>query len=209
MDANALTLGADINNALQHGKWEVFVTCHMRNGFAYPTSSRWNADASELTSSWPSKYSKVKFTLTCLSSSTVHPNWCERVHLQNTGMTNPLPTQERCLLSSVHEMLEQSSSTPSLVTLSIYLQKTVGPSMVQNLSCNTCVISVPCIGNFLYTVTPEYLCFPLPPIPTSLCGYCWPSWPFLPLINKIKNKLMCLSMNKCAKLFCFWICILR
>ncbi len=26
--------------------------------------------------------------------------------------------------------------------------------------------------------------FPYPQSPTSLCGYYWPSWPFLPLINQ-------------------------
>ncbi len=45
----------------------------MRKGFASSTSSRWNADASELTSSWPSKFSKVKLTLTRLTSSSTHP----------------------------------------------------------------------------------------------------------------------------------------
>ncbi len=40
--------------------------------------------------------------------------------------------------------------------------------MVRNLPRSTCVISVPIIDNFLYTVTPHYLCFPLPPIPDQL-----------------------------------------
>ncbi len=43
--------------------------CHMKKRFANTTSSRWNADASELTSSWRSIYSKVKLTLTRLTSS--------------------------------------------------------------------------------------------------------------------------------------------
>ncbi len=43
------------------------------NNFTNSTSSRWNADASELTSSWPSKFSKMKLTLTRLTSSSVHP----------------------------------------------------------------------------------------------------------------------------------------
>ncbi len=46
--------------------------CHMRKGFANSTSSRLNADASELTSSWSSKFSKEKLTLTRLNSSSVH-----------------------------------------------------------------------------------------------------------------------------------------
>ncbi len=37
--------------------------CHMRKGFTNSTSSRWNADTSELTSSWPSRFSKVKLIL--------------------------------------------------------------------------------------------------------------------------------------------------
>ncbi len=41
----------------------------------------------------------------------------------------------------------------------------------------------PFIDDFLNTVTPDYSCFPLPPIPTRLCGYYRVSWPFLPLIN--------------------------
>ncbi len=45
----------------------------MRKGFANSTSSRWNADASELISSWPSKFSKEKLTLTQLNSSSAHP----------------------------------------------------------------------------------------------------------------------------------------
>ncbi len=45
----------------------------MRKGFANSTSSRPNADASELISSWPSKFSKEKFILTRLNSSSAHP----------------------------------------------------------------------------------------------------------------------------------------
>ncbi len=46
---------------------------HMRKGFANSTSSRWYADASELTSSLSSKFSKVKLTLTRLNSSSANP----------------------------------------------------------------------------------------------------------------------------------------
>ncbi len=45
----------------------------MKKRFANTTSSHWNADASELASSWRSKYSKVKLTLTRLTSSSAHP----------------------------------------------------------------------------------------------------------------------------------------
>ncbi len=45
----------------------------VRKVFTKSTYSRWNEDASELTSSWPSKCSKVKLTLTRLTSSSTHP----------------------------------------------------------------------------------------------------------------------------------------
>ncbi len=44
----------------------------MRIGFINSTSTRWNADASEMTSSSPSKFLIVKFTLTHLISSSAH-----------------------------------------------------------------------------------------------------------------------------------------
>ncbi len=47
--------------------------CHMRKGFPSSTPSRWNADASELISSWSSKFSKEKLMLTRVNSSSVHP----------------------------------------------------------------------------------------------------------------------------------------
>ncbi len=45
------------SDSLQHGLWEVFVTCHMRRSFANSTSSRWNAFRSEVISFWPSTFS--------------------------------------------------------------------------------------------------------------------------------------------------------
>ncbi len=45
----------------------------MRKGFANAPSSRFNADASELTSSWSSKFLKMKLTLTRLTSFSAHP----------------------------------------------------------------------------------------------------------------------------------------
>ncbi len=51
----------------------MLVSCVIRKGFSNSTSSNWNADASELTSSWPSKFSKVTLTLTRLTSSSDHP----------------------------------------------------------------------------------------------------------------------------------------
>ncbi len=61
METNAPTLRADINQLLE------------RVQRLAATSSRWNADVSELTSSWPSKFSKEKLALTRLNSSSAHP----------------------------------------------------------------------------------------------------------------------------------------
>ncbi len=58
-------------------------------------------------------------------------------------LLKPSSTQERCLLSSGRKILEQTAGTSRVVALSSYLQKAVGPSMVRNLSCSTCVNSVP------------------------------------------------------------------
>ncbi len=46
--------------------------CYMRKGFANSASSHWKADLSELTSSWPSRFPKVKLTLSRLTSSSPH-----------------------------------------------------------------------------------------------------------------------------------------
>ncbi len=83
--------------------------------------------------------------------------------------------------------MEQTFSTSSLVTLSIYLQKinwTVnGPKSFMQHLCNFCSHTL----TFFSILLPQtkYV-FPHPQTPTCLCGYYWPSWPFLPLINKIK-----------------------
>ncbi len=69
--------------------------------------------------------------------------------------------------------------------LSIYLQKqldrTVGQkSSLQHL-CNFCAHPLTIFSILL----PQTIrVSPYPQSPTSLCGYYWPSWPFLPLINK-------------------------
>ncbi len=60
------------SDSLQHGLSEVFVTCHMRGGFANSTFSRWNPFASEVITFWPSAFSKEKLTLTRLISSSAH-----------------------------------------------------------------------------------------------------------------------------------------
>ncbi len=51
----------------------------------------------------------------------------------NKSVNGTFSTQERCLLRSDCEILEQTSGKSSVVILSIYLQKTVGPSLVRNL----------------------------------------------------------------------------
>ncbi len=86
-------------------------------------------------------------------------------HLPITARTKLSLTKERCLLCPDCEILEQTTSTTSLGTLSFHLQKTVGPSLVRILPCSICVTSVPFIDNFLNTVTSDYLCFPLTPYP--------------------------------------------
>ncbi len=62
------------------------------------------------------------------------PSRSTRAHLPITARTKPSSPQQRCLFSSGCEILVQTFGTSSLVTLSIYLQKTVGPSMVRNLT---------------------------------------------------------------------------
>ncbi len=151
MEASAPILRADIG---QLERVQRLATRLVWKGFTNPTSSRWNADVFELTSSWPSTFSKVKLSLTCLNFSSAHPE----PGFEGTPTDYCKDHLSRCLLSSDCEILEQTSGTSSLVTISIYLSV----SMVRNPFCSTCVISV---AIFLYTVTPGYLCFSLPPNP--------------------------------------------
>ncbi len=58
-------------------------------------------------------------------------------------MTKPSSTQERCLFCPGSEILEQTSSTPSLGTLRVYLQKKVGPGLVGNIASRTNLTSFP------------------------------------------------------------------
>ncbi len=51
------------------------------------------------------------------------------------------PSLFGCLFGSCREILEQIGGTSSRVTLSVCLQKTFGPSMIQNFPCSTCVNS--------------------------------------------------------------------
>ncbi len=59
---------------------------------------------------------------------------------------------------------KQIAGTSSLATLSIYLQKPVGPSMVRNLSCSTCVNSVPLRWYYSLYCIPRLAMFPFPQI---------------------------------------------
>ncbi len=51
----------------------VLMRAHKETRFVWVLSVLWKADASELISSWPSKFSKEKLILTRLDSSTAHP----------------------------------------------------------------------------------------------------------------------------------------
>ncbi len=139
----------------------------MRKGFANSTSSSWNADASELTSFWPSKFSKVKLTLTRLTSSSDHSEWgCEGTPTnyskdQAVFSAGAVPSQKYWNRLPAHRVLSPSVSISTLLPQTIYV-------------------------------------FPYPRSPTILCGYCWSSWPFLQLINRI-NKLIQLQMYQCPQ----------
>ncbi len=116
------------------------------------------------------------------------PSRSTRAHLPITARTKPSSTKERCLFCPCGEILEQTSSTPILGNLRFHLTKTVGPPLVRNLPCSTCVTSVPIHLQFSQYCYHRLLMFSLntrsPPL---ICGYYWPSWPFLPLINKLIN----------------------
>ncbi len=135
----------------------------MRKGFVNSTSSRWNADASELTSSWPSKFSKVKLTSDHLTSSSAHRSRAKRAHLQITTRTKPSAAQERCIFCSCCEILEQISGASKCVNLSVYLKNALGPWIVWNPSCSTCVLTVRLHRVFSLYCNPRLFIFPLPP----------------------------------------------
>ncbi len=137
----------------------------MRNVFANSASSRWVADAFELTSSWPSKLLKIRLHAFML-------------HLPITARIKPSLTQERCLLCPDSEVLEQTSGTSSLVTLTCTVNGR--KSSLQHL-CNFYPHSV---TSFSKLISQTIYVFSYPPCPTSLCGYYRPPWTFQPLINK-------------------------
>ncbi len=149
----------------------------MRKGFANSTSSHWNTDASELTSSWPSTFSKVKLTLTRLNSSSAHPE----------PIYEGTPT-DYCKAQAVFDAGAVSSQwLPAHLVLSLsgsifkkQLDRQWSKSSLQHL-CNFCPHSLTIFSRMLPQTS--YV-FSYPQSPTRLRGYCWPSWPFLPLINK-------------------------
>ncbi len=64
-------------------------------------------------------------------------------------------------------------------------KKTVGPSLVRNFPCSTCVTSVPIHCQLSQNCKHILFMFSLnAESPPWLCGFYWPSGPFLPLINK-------------------------
>ncbi len=115
------------------------------------------------------------------------PSRSTRVRVPITARTKPCSTKERCLFCPCGEILEQTSSTPSFGTLRFHLQKTGWPSLVRNLPCSTCITSVPIHWQFSQYCYHRLLMFSLnTQSPHLVCGYYWPSWPFLPLLNKYK-----------------------
>ncbi len=85
-------------------------------------------------------------------------------------------TQGQCFFGSCREILEQVASTSSLATISVDLHKTVESSMVRNLSCSTCVNSVPLHPHFSLFCYPGLFMFPLPPnsayvVIGGVCGH--------------------------------------
>ncbi len=138
---------------MQHGQREVSVKCHMRKDFATSTSSHWNADAPELTSSLPSRFSKIKLTSARLTSSSAHPE---------PGYEGT-PTDYCKDAGAVYFLLKYWNKLPARLVLapsvSIF-KKTIGSSMVRNLSCSTCVISVPLHGYFSLSCNPRLFMFP-------------------------------------------------
>ncbi len=143
---------------------EVCVTCRTRKGFANSTSSRWGADASELTSSWASRFSKVKLTLARLISSPVHSEpggeGTPTDYSKGQAVFDEGAVHFLCVSWNTANRLLAPLVMPPSVSI---LKKTVGPSMVRNRSWSTCVISVPLQRHFFHLYcNPRSFSFPLP-----------------------------------------------
>ncbi len=161
----------------------------MRRGFANSTSSRWNAYASELTSSWPSKFSKEKLILTRLNSSSA-----DHKPVYEGTPTDYCKDQAAFDEGAVPSLSGQTSSTSYLV--SFYLQKNswtvIGPKSSLQPLCYFCIHSL----TFFSILLPLTIYVSLTPktrlvyvVITGPRGNC------LPLINKIKKSKM-LSVRK-------------
>ncbi len=133
----------------------------MRKGFANSTSSRWNADTSELISPWPSKFSKGKLTLTRLP-----PRTGLRGH---TYRLLPGPSRLRLRSGAFSVVIVKSWKR-----LPAHLVLSPSVSIVKNqldrhwskiFPAAPVLLMSPFIDNFLNTVTLDYSCFPLTPNP--------------------------------------------
>ncbi len=144
----------------------------MRKCFANPTSSHWNADASELTSSRPSGFPKSQLTLNRLIFFLCPPRAGHTyMYTNNCRRAKPSSAKGRCVFSALREISEQIADDSSHVILSSCLQKADGPSMVQKHPCSLCS---PSRGFFsIFIVTQDYSCLPNPQIKYFLM-YVWP-----------------------------------
>ncbi len=161
----------------------------MRKGFANSTSSRWNADASELTSFWPSKFSKEKLTLTRLNSYSTHPEpvyegtptesckdqavFDEGASSSQFGLWNS-GTDFRHIQSCHPQYLSSKNSWTSH-----------GPKSSRQHLCNFCP---PLLTIFSILIAQAFYVFPHPPIPNPLM------WSLLalvaiPTINQLIKKI--------------------
>ncbi len=102
------------------------------------------------------------------------------------GLSHPLcmPRENAQQYIFYVKRVATSISLSISISVSIFkkqLDRTVGQkSSLQHL-CNFCAHPLTIFSILL----PQTIrVSPYPQSPTSLCGYYWPSWPFLPLINK-------------------------
>ncbi len=91
------------------------------------------------------------------------PSRTTMAHPPITARAKPSSTQDWCHFGPGREILEQIAGTSSRVTLSIYLQRTVGAPVIYPAAPVSILWFM--IDIFLYIVTPDYSYFPLPPKP--------------------------------------------
>ncbi len=148
----------------------------MRNTFANSTCSRWNADGSELTSYWPSKYSTIKLTLTRLISSSAH---------LITARTKLSSTQDRCLFVRVVKCWNRLPTSLVLSPSVSISKKHLERQWSDIFPAAPFLNSVHHHRHFFVRCNRRLFCFPYRQILTCLCCYCGPSWLILTSINKI------------------------